>query len=145
MAGRGAGRPTTFLLTLSCSIATKIRIPIRFVFSVKDASNPDHETYQDKLLRIYDNLRDKSKAVMLQWSEKDKLRKYLSVASYGLSVNLDTIEGYLSSRVRLRDYVSYRLPVITTGENAFYEENSEICVLAEPKKDHSSICSMKLN
>ena len=105
---------------------------IRFVFSLKDSSNPDHEAYQSELLRIFGQLRDPSKVVILQWSEKERLKHYLTVASYGLSVNLNTIEGYLSSRVRLRDYLSYRLPVITTGENIFYEQNREICLCVEP-------------
>jgi glycosyltransferase involved in cell wall biosynthesis len=116
--------------------STKLKV----VFSLKDESNPDHEEYQRQLKDIYAKLKEPSHVDMLPWSDKTALRNYLSAAHYGLSINLNTIEGYLSSRVRLRDYVAYQIPIISTTENIFYPENKDICLAVEP--DYNSFYTL---
>jgi len=108
---------------------------LHFTFSIKDEANHDHTEYQQQIVETYSKLKDPHKVRIIKWAEKDLLKKHLMKAHYGLSINMDTIEGYLSSRARLQDYIAHKLPVISTCENSFYKDNKNICVAVEPTHD----------
>jgi hypothetical protein len=126
----------TFLQAFVDHVNETSNSELKFQMFLKEKSNRDHSEFEQKLLNIASGLNNRNSLQIDNWTGLKSLNNALAQAAFGLQVNKNSIESYLSSRVRLRNYQSYSLPTIATTESTFAEEDAAL--LVPVKQDYKS-------
>ena len=89
--------------------------------------NSDHDYYHLETKRILESLPPNVRSRIYigdDWQlSTDQLDSLLSIADYGLNLNLDSLEHWQSYRVRTMEYVTFNLPIIMS-QGSFWDENA---------------------
>jgi hypothetical protein len=87
----------------------------------KAESNTDHDDYIESIIHKVVTHGFQANILIHEWMNTQEYNLILSKAHFGLHINKQTIEGFLSSRIRIQNYIEHDLPIISTLESSFAE------------------------
>lgn len=87
----------------------------------KAVTNKDHDEFIGSIVDMVVANGFQSNILLHEWANTLEYNQILSKAHFGLHINKQTIEGFLSSRIRIQNYIEHDLPIISTTESDFAE------------------------
>ena len=117
-----------FLLAFKKCFETNPECSLFFIQpALSQKMNSDHDIYHFETKRILESLPPHVRSRIFigdNWQlATDQLDGLLSIADYGLNLNLDSLEQWQSFRVRTMEYLSFNLPIIMS-QGSFWDENA---------------------
>lgn len=97
----------------------------------KPNSNKDHDAYQEAVMQQLNIAYKVGRVDFKNWGNVATLNSLLSESSVGLHLNPESVEGFLSNRIRFFKYLEFGLTVLSTRESYLYQSFKKACLGTE--------------
>lgn len=125
----------TFLLAFGRHLESAPDSRLRLVLpGFKPEDNFDHAEYVKRCRQIAEGIsaRRPDNIRILDWHDRKGYADELMRMDVGLHVNKPGLEEWLSSRVRVQEYVQRGVPLLSTKGNYFFSNYPSACIGVEP-------------
>jgi hypothetical protein len=99
----------------------------------KPNDNFDHGEYVANLKKLCQEVNPENIRI-LDWDDRAGYHYWAKRAHYGLHINKDSFEAEMAHRVRFFDYLSHRIPIITTPQGRLPKIFSGVALTVDPSE-----------